>query len=105
MYCVRCNWPVEPCAEQTLARVEKLPTITDNSRMENHARPASNNVRLRPDATDLAEYISDMLATVEGPHSARDVAESYLDQNMADDEPDFESAVERFIPTVKYYLS
>lgn len=61
---------------------------------------------LRPDAVNLGEFISDMLATCEGPYSARDIAESYLDQNVADHitSDRFNELVKHFTKQVKFYL-
>ena len=39
-----------------------------------------------------------------GPFTARELAAQYLDQNLADDNQDFDEAVEAFEPTCQQYV-
>lgn len=64
----------------------------------------SQPLPLRPDAPALEEFASDLAACAEGPISARDLAEAYLDNALADDfDGDFDAAVTSFVPQCAYY--
>ena len=62
-------------------------------------------VQLIESPADLAEFASDLATIVreEGRRlTAKDLAEAYLDQNLAD-EQDFETAVKEFTSQCEYY--